>query len=578
MRHSEVMDTGRTRLFTVSFLAVFVLAAFLRLYRLDEQGVLFWDSAWYLLVAETFVTLPRWLYSIFQGMDPQTAYEQFFHWGFYPHLSFKPSYILLLTVTRFLSGFMGSHAGILLSPVLGLLTGFIMYKTGQYLTGNRWYGLTAAALTAVSGYQVLYSRQVFPHQLAALALLIFLLFYLKRIALPKDSFSLKEQYLTGLGIGLLLTTHDMMLPIIMVLLLCETGWLIFQFRSLQPVLKRWIITILGLLTPILFWEMVIITLRKIFHFTLHKGYVQPYHQEIFDHLSFHPVEATNYAHGHVDYGYFLRILGHMEGWLFTGFFALGIFIIIAKIYRERSAQWFCFALICGACLGLVTVFPDKMLRLLTPFAPMTILLATIALKAIADFVRPRIAFHPAWIVGPCILLVMVQMGKSSFAFTQMSNGYRAVADAIRHRLLPGEYVATPYRYPNLTLYLGSRAYKFRNGTELKALMQEHNARFIVFDMEREDRLCKVAGDECKAVTSESSFPVAAIEDQLAPYRIGTFDNTFILQFPISWERHYSYELAEKVVQEHEFLDMAKIRLYFVPPNQRDRIFSELSTR
>jgi hypothetical protein len=578
----------------ITLVVAFLLGAFFRLVNLSQTALTTWDDAWYSLVANTFVLMPGWWAKIVTGTDPKQAWEQIYSWGFYPHLSFKPAFITLLVLAKAVSGGATAKAGLWLSPVLGLLTMGVVYKLMRSLGHSQHLALAALVLCAVGGIPVLYSRMLFPHQLAALALATWLWLYLQTLTpspLPK-----RQTLWIGLGIGTLLTTHDMMLPIIVLLTFTELAVMVWRACGDSPVdfakfwywplywLRHWerpALLLLGVSLPIGFWELVIVGLRKFLHRTLHKGYVMPYHQEVFAHVTDHPVSAAQYVHhgSQMDYGYFFKALNLTEGWLFVTVLVIGLGVLLWWLIKPKSARWTVFALITLCCFGMVCAFHDKMLRLIAPFYPLLWVTAVtgVGYLAFGLYWLFEVKLRPSefsahrwpqslwrWTYLIVLVTLFLQMSsKRLFEPFWQNNGFKDTSNYMADRILPGEAMATPYRAPVYTAYLGQRVYKFRSQADLDTLIRTKNVRWVVFDLEQTSKLCHHQPALCDNDV-EASQTIDALEDNMNLYLWKTIPNPLGASQVSLLERHWTWDTTTWAHKNASTLALDKIRIYWIP--------------
>lgn len=555
-------NAGKHRRFWIAASIVLLTAGLLRFWHLAQQGLFFYDEAWYQLVAQTYLQLPHWYSLVLSGMSGQQAFEQVYSWGFYPQISYKPTYMLLLMLSKLVFGITNPAAGAYLSAILGIgIVGMIFLILHRF-TDSRWVALAGSALTAVSGIEVSYSRQVFPHQLAGLALLVYTYFYLQR--LERSQLPLKAQYFLGFGIGMLLTMHDLMLPIIAVLSLFEIGILLYN-NHLKPVLFLYSgIFTLGLLTPFAFWQAVTILLREFFQDTLGKRYVTLYYKEILGHVTAHKVSHVKVMQS-TDFFYFLKVLLQTEGILFIGLMLLGFGYLLFRLYQEKNAKVLFLSLMASVFLGLISVYPSKVLRLIVPFFPLFLLTAGLGFQAFRNMLSKQKPQTVTLISTIILATVLIVPSSYSYHFLQLYSAAPAIAKDLKQTVNKGEKVATPYNFPLYTIYLQDKVYGFKSPTELQVLVQNKRVRYVIFDFEQLYKLCHQFADFCTMTSDRISL--LKLEERLSVDTSQSYFNPYRATLPILLENHYSYDVGQELVRNKQYYNLDRVRVYQVSPNR-----------
>jgi hypothetical protein len=313
-------------------------------------------------------------------------------------------------------------------------------------------------------------------------------------------------------------------------------------------------------------------LRKIFHWTLHKGYVEPYHQELFGHIfSSHVRRAitNDEVYGRSDYLYFVKSVLDTEGWPFLCLLGVGVVFLAVQVAKSKKSEWLFLALLSGVSLLLLFLYPEKRFRLAAPFFPLLILVATVGLNALLIPLQKPL-FRA---VAVCLLLIAVTIPalQFSYGFTQLSSsGYQQVADYLRSRLKPGEPIATPFRFPIYALYFPDRkVFRFHSTDELKEILTENpTIRYIMFEETQYNHLCAPPANICH-FRKNAWHRVGIIEDWLAPYRVATFNLPYTVKTPVLWETmHVPYESVKTVRNHRHLYNTDKLRVYYIPQSQQ----------
>lgn len=553
-------------LFWVAAVLIGGVAVFLRFANIGQQGIFAYDEAWYLQIAKTCLQLPRFLSEIQQGVPVQEAFQSIYYGGFYPHITYKPTYILLLMLTQVVVGMNNPAAGAYLSAVLGVLTVGLMYLVFLQLTGHRWLALATAAITAVSGFQVYYSRFGIPYQWPALTLLLY--FYLYSRYRLGQAPTKKALFWAGMGIGLIQTTNDMMIPMVGLLILFELGYFLYQHQwRLNRSYELWALGA-GVAVPLVFWDLVSHGMRKIFHATLHKGYVVPYHQELFSHIFKSHVRraiTNDEVHAATDYFYFVKSLLDTEGWFFILILAIGVIALSLQVWKKRRADWFLLWVLSGASLLLLFIYPEKRFRLAAPFFPLLIVVSGLGIGTILKSLPFKKSMLQAAAGLMLLALVTVPALPFSYGFTQLSSGYNQLAQDLRPKLQPGEPIATPYRFPVYSIYFPERkVLKFHTVDEFKKLLASNTVHYFLFEEVQYNRLCQKPVEICY-LSKGGWAKVGELEEQLAPFKVATYDLPYVRRTPSLWESlHIPYEAVSLVIRHGDIYNTDKVRLYYIP--------------
>lgn len=537
-----------------------LLAIGLRFWNLATQGIFYYDEAFYRLTAQTYVQLPQWYSLVLKGMSGKEAFAQVFDWGFFPQIAYKPTYLLLLMGMDLITGVTNPASGAYLSAILGLGIIAMIFILLRQLTGNRWVALTGAFLATVSGIEVSYSRMTFPHQLAALLLLTYSYFYLKRLQTPK--LPLKYQYFLGMGAALLLTSHDLMLPILGLLVIFELCYLLWQRTGVLDTVKRGVVFLSGVATPLFFWEIVTLLLREFFSHTLKLRYVDKYFKQVLGHVTSHEVSTHRVLTG-TDFNYYFKVLNQTEGALFIGFFILGLLSLLIWCWQKRDRKSLFITYITVSSLGLISIYPSKVLRLLVPFFPMFILLATLGIYVLGITLsrwNKQIATALSLIV---IVWVTSSQGAYSLDFTQRKSGYATISNDLKKLLANGDNLATAYHYPIYTLYLQKKVYAFKNPVELQELIQHDHVRYISYEFEQLYKLYEDFPEFRERSTTRMG--ILKMEEQFKSGYIRSYPNPYRSSVPLLLEGHYPYDIAKELVQNKDKYQLDQIRLYAIKP-------------
>jgi len=566
-------------------ICILLVGLILRLWGLSEQGLFYYDEAWYRLVAQTMMQLPDWINLIQNGMTPQQAFEKIFHWGFYPHLCFKPFYIILLIIANIVFGLFNPISG----AVISVLAGLIIIITSGYLirhfTNSIGWGLIGAFLIAVSGLEVLYSRLSLPHQVGASVLLLYCWLYVCRLHKIdyNDSQSFLYTLAIGIALGSLLAFHDLFLPIVILLWGIEgltisiQHWPAIQKIKLKQPLTRFSIFTTGLLLPLVSCEVAVVFLRKLFHRTLHKGYVLPYHQELFNHVSIHPVSAERIAKKS-DYGYFLKVFTETESTIFIAIVLLGFFLGIWQCLKcchqhKKFASLLFVIMFSAISFALITAYPSKIIRLGIPFLPLFYLTATLGLF----YLHQNFKLWHLSLKYILTLLLLTLMAVPSVSFCiqiipQLKSGFPKAAAVIKGELRPNERLATTYNYPQYIFYMQKPVIIVRDFIEILSQEKKYNiqVRYFSFDFENVNKLCSHPEKNtsipgvCHRLSRRKYL--SQMEKGLKNNITYTVKNPMRRLLIILLNSHHQYGDLQTLQQNADKIALDKIRIYKIKRN------------
>lgn len=157
-------EMGNIKRIAVSYFAIFLIllvGIFVRVYGITETGINLWDSAYYANIAKTPIFAVKWLLN--NATDDVKSFE-----GLVAYLKsrgcggniIKPGHVFLITLSFILFG-IKDYAVILVSAVSGIGVIILTFIIGKRMF-NKTVGSIAAAVIAVSGQQVIFSRTGWP--------------------------------------------------------------------------------------------------------------------------------------------------------------------------------------------------------------------------------------------------------------------------------------------------------------------------------------------------------------------------------------------------------------------------------
>lgn len=330
---------------TLAGLALLVLlGAVFRFYGIHETGPCFIDHGDYMLEA-------RWLYESFLNLvdavpqwireSPDDLAEEFkrilSQTQGHPIIMGRPLHNLLIAIPMFLFGY-DPGMGNVVSAFFGLLSIPLVYLLYRRLYGERG-ALMATAFFAFLGVHVHYSRSSFPEADSTFFLLLSLLFYVRsREELPEKN-SLRYVCLSGIAWGLAITASDRWLGTLIVLWILEGHlWLCERKVSFRGACRRFVFLNLMVLAPLAAFELPYIVLRFAAGIAGKGMPFKSYLEILVQHsaiaqamtaarfIKVLPVSGFRFS----DLAFFPDFCIHYNGYLYTGLFAAGLFLLIRR--------------------------------------------------------------------------------------------------------------------------------------------------------------------------------------------------------------------------------------------------------
>ena len=240
MAHSAFSAiTKNSRITGILLIAILLLAAFLRLYKISDYMTFLGDEGRDVLVVRDI------LQGNFTLLGPRSSAADFFY---------GPIYYYLITPFLFLFNYDPVGPAIFVA-LLGVATVFLLYKAAKELLGSEFAGLTAALLYAVSPVVIAYSRSSWnPNPLPFVSLLSLYLLY-KAVQGKRLLLFLVVGFL--LGIGLQLQYLALFLGTIVAVFTFIGTWYVTKKLDIFLLIKRYAIIFVGFLigfSPFLAFE------------------------------------------------------------------------------------------------------------------------------------------------------------------------------------------------------------------------------------------------------------------------------------------------------------------------------------
>src|SRR5947209_1304121 len=381
-----VLDSSWVRL-----LPILALAGLLRFDGLSHRGLLYWDEGKFTLegirLLSVLQALPHLGPGVLAGKAVGTA---------------KPTHALLIALSYAVLG-VHDYAPLMLDALAGVLQVAVLFLLGRELFGAR-VGLTAAAILAVSGYDIIYARSALSESDAGLCFLIGVLLWWR--ARNRDDGSTRAMgYLwAGIVLGLGFTINYRLIVYI-VALVCTDA--IMRRRRLPALLCL----VAGLAVAPVLWEVIGIAAQA-------RGAVL-FRGEISYRTSTYFGEVLYQLHSRKQSVIRFSPLPYVEWFVVRQGVLLTILLLAGVIQAavERSVRWMVPLALTLVPYGVYSFAPYIVPRNLDAALPFAALLSAAGLIRLVQRVSPRRAGrYGLWIA---VVLLAVFDGFRAWPLTQM---------------------------------------------------------------------------------------------------------------------------------------------------------------
>ena len=418
------------KIYVIVILTIVIsVSIFLRFYNITDKGLWAWDSAYYANIAKGPILAARWLVANFDGITQSKVSsadlkEYLFNRGVSGYPGVKPGHTLLMALSFAILG-IEDYAALMMSAFFGVLIVLLTFKVGNDFFDPK-VGLAAAAVLAVSGNQVFFSRSGFPQTDTVFFTLLGTYCYLL-----SDRKTSRGRWLASSGacFGLALIMHASALPIVVIVGLAE----MFRVLRHRPILPLEMIKVGSFfLVPVLA------------PFLLAEGIIRLFFQFFADWVSVGTTSQATFwgwivyqAGGILPSGdYTLELLPYprslweLEGPVVLMLVLIGLILILRRIAKERMFQD---SLMVGEFLGplLFWVFngAEPRLKAIQVTLPAMALLAGVGIMGIVDTIhlklrRPRLA---AAVLALILGLILFWGTATTIGLVRLKAGYREAA-------------------------------------------------------------------------------------------------------------------------------------------------------
>jgi hypothetical protein len=449
-------------------------------YRFCAQGLINWDEAYFVIVAETFSNLFKTGF-FHPGELLNSAYyrELIANYGNI-YTAARPSYIIPAALIGLIIP--GEFCTRVISLLSGLLAIIYFYRLlGFYPLGKK-IKLAATFLLTASPLFLAYSRLGLS-QIFSGALFIAASYYLLDFNREEKNSSLKK---TGLALALLLMSHYNTL-IIVACLFTASIYIIFQKK--KPVKDYFIFLVFFLIIPAA-WEVItragtwIANLKGL----LNQGIalpIFPYSKEILEQFTRNGTQPIS------DPGlmlYYLRLMISPEGLIFFGLFLIGL-IVFAKNLKKIN---YIVILIPPLLHLLIFSFSGmKFTRNLITVLPALYIFSALGLNAIAGYLKPRLKdrHRNIFLIIFCLAVITLNSGQYNNLLNIKTN-FKEMAEFIKNNYPEEKIMIFSSSAPVWRAYLPG--YRSETAQEIKLWRQKYPDKKFIFIA---DYFKTISGDE-----------------------------------------------------------------------------------
>ena len=412
----------------------------LRLYNLDQRGLIEHDEGGIILASQLYTRAGLWFANNLQNLQEgkvnfgDLRRSLIVEGGGTQNMTAKPIQYLITSGFLWVGGF--SDASALASQsLLGALTVLFVFSLGKKIY-NFQIGLFASLVLAVSAYHIYYSRSIFSQSTSAFfALLGIYAFY--QSSLPTKHHSLYLA-LAGLTVGISFASHYNLFWEFALLLIYEI-WIQFRKRILN--VRRLIILSASMAAPLLAIEaafrLVSFAIGKYPQANISGFRFRTYFEQIYDQT----LAASKYA-GTPDIVFFPGIFWTREGILVTLLIGIGFGLVAYRLFKEKGLADL---IVLSQFLVPLTMWSLSSLqypRNLVVALPFAALIAANGIAMVVDRI-PMLYRHRTVALTVTAIAILLTGLFNSLPIVLGTSGYRAAANALRQyaQAHPGTVVA-----------------------------------------------------------------------------------------------------------------------------------------
>ncbi|HAV43301.1 TPA: hypothetical protein DCX15_04725 [bacterium] len=301
---------------SIALLVILIIAGSLRLYRLNERGLILFDEAHYLLEARWFLSLLSCLPGLSRWTEWALGVKKFNFMLITPSCVAKPGFGLLLASFSLIVG-LRDYTSLLFSAITSLFIILLVYLAGRRFFGEM-IGLSSSLFLLVMPYFLYYSRSGLPE----IGFMVFfyagVFLYLE--SLRRDSALNWMLPVSGLLLGYSFTCSYKWFLFLPIFLGVEV-WFSLKRDTLSLKLRRLSLFLLSLLLPSLLFE----ALYSLFSWT------PTYFEQLLEHGKIVPPSEYFATEDIFICGYYLLKLVGAIGLLFLG-------VGLVSLFKGRSCE------------------------------------------------------------------------------------------------------------------------------------------------------------------------------------------------------------------------------------------------
>ncbi len=497
------------KLTIVILLGIIILGAFFRFYNITEKGFFISDESFFAIVEKTLAITPSVLADgILHHRDNLGAYIQERLWWGAQHTTARPGFIFPVA---FLMMILGTHDYVpfVFNALLGALTILLVYLLGMSIFKSEKIALAASFLLAISNYHIFYSRTGLAQVTTAFFLALSVLLYLN--IFNEKEIKFKNFFIIGLCWGYLLSTHQSVVPTLAIFFLFD---FIFFGENFREKLKRLVYFGSGIISVIMFWEIILGARKLVANFFHLSENVHTYLEE----LSFLFFNNIGDWPANPDKLFYFDLLKRFDGWLIIALLFVGILVFILKKDWHDKKNLFLFSLT-WFILIFWSLVPLKATRTMAIFVPILSLFCGYALVETLSVIK--IKSYQISLVACFAIIIFVLNLTSTYQILNLKSGYKEVAVYLKNQNLNIKEIDA--------VGMGWLHYDFYLKQKFEAPHTIKNSRFLISDWGDKDSWQKF---------SQTGKLIAAFENP-----IGSF-------YPAIKDIYYgaSAEFAEEIAQ------------------------------
>jgi 4-amino-4-deoxy-L-arabinose transferase-like glycosyltransferase len=404
----------------VLIILVVMGAATLRLYQLDDRGIVNWDEAFYIDSAKMGRNLVLNLPFLFELYEQDRLTKSEIKGTVKGSMigNPKPTYLAICTAFALGTGEVEDYTLFLLSALAGIAAVLMVFLYTSHLEKSWPAGVIAAVILSVSGMGIMYSRSAMAEAVPALLYLVACFVYLR----ARESGSSVAFGATGIILGFFFTSNYRWIFLVGLFVIFEVIELVRAGKGWKKQRKSLSYLLLGIVTiPLIFeasyWGVSLIT-PEVF---------PSYFQDLFGRYYSIFVERED-ALSIFPHTMFVRSVLLTEGPMVLSLALLGVILSVVKYSPGRLLP--CLTVLVPLCAFSLKTRGDRLVAI-SIIGPFLAILASIGLCWISDQIRKKRTRH---LVQGLVVFVVLGFGlNSAVKILQIRSGYREAIEWVIER-------------------------------------------------------------------------------------------------------------------------------------------------